>query len=177
MSNLSFKFMSSYFRIRDFFSPPIDTLEKIGIRPGWEVLDYGCGSGSYSIPAARLVGPTGKVFAVDIHASAIHEVQKKAEIENLRNIHTILTDFNTQLPHASIDIVLLFYVLHDFKKPEIIITELNRVIKPGGLISVIDHKFDNDKVVSVISDATDDLKLTETKIRKSKEPILIFTKK
>lgn len=59
-----------------------------------------------------------------------------------------------------------------------IIKELNRVLKPAGRVSVIDHKFDNDKVVSVIGHAAEDLKLTETGLRnnKRKETMLIFTK-
>jgi ubiquinone/menaquinone biosynthesis C-methylase UbiE len=178
MNNLSFKFMSFYFRIRDFFSSPVKILQRIGIHPGSYVLDYGCGSGSYSIPAAELVGPKGKVYAADIHTLAIHEVQKKASIRKHSNIHTILTDSNTQLASDSIDVILLFYVLHDFKNPDKIIKELDRVLKPTGRLVVIDHKFDNDKVVSVIGHAVEALKLTEPKLRneKKKETILIFSK-
>ena len=153
MSDISFYFMSFFFKFRDFFSSPIKILEKIGIRSGWNILDYGAGSGSYSIPAAQLVGPTGKVYAADIHTLAISQIQKKALMKGLKNIHSILTDCNTQLPDASIDVVLLFYVLHDFKNPDAILKELNRVLKPGGLLSIIDHKFDKDKVVSVIVNA------------------------
>jgi ubiquinone/menaquinone biosynthesis C-methylase UbiE len=131
MSKISFKFMSFFFKFRDLFFPPIKTLEKIGIRSGWNVLDYGAGSGSYSIPAAQLVGPTGKVYATDIHTLAISEVQKRALMKGLKNVHPILTDCNTQLPDASIDVVLLFYVLHEFKNPDVILKELNRVLKPG----------------------------------------------
>jgi ubiquinone/menaquinone biosynthesis C-methylase UbiE len=94
------------------------------------------------------------------------------------NIHTILTDSNTQLASDSIDVILLFYVLHDFKNPDKIIKELDRVLKPTGRLAVIDHKFDNDKVVSVIGHAVETLKLTEPKLRneKKKETILIFSK-
>ena len=177
MSNLSFKFMSFYFKFRDGLSSPGKILEQIGVRPGWNVLDYGCGSGSYSIPAAQLVGPAGKVYAADIHILAIREVQKKASIKGCANVHAILTDCKTELPDASIDVVLLFYVLHDFKNPDLIITELDRVLKPMGLLSVIDHKFDVDKVVSTIGHSTQDLKLRETGIRnKGKGKMLIFSK-
>ncbi|HEY9387234.1 MAG TPA: class I SAM-dependent methyltransferase [Nitrososphaeraceae archaeon] len=153
-------------------------LEQIGIQQGWYVLDYGCGPGSYSIRAAQLVGPAGKVYAVDIHTLAISEVQKKASIRGYDNVHTILTDCNTKLPDASIDVALLFYVLHDFKNPDSIITELDRVLKPMGILSVIDHKFDNDKVVSTINHAVRGLKLKETGVRdgKRKKSLLIFSK-
>ena len=99
-------------------------------------------------------------------------------MKGLKNIHPILTDCNTQLPDASIDVVLLFYVLHDFKNPDAILKELNRVLKPGGLLSIIDHKFDKDKVVSTISHATSILKPRDTELRngKSKETVLVFLK-
>ena len=78
MSSLSFKFMGLFFKFRDLMTSPTKFLEHTGISPGWNVLDYGCGTGSYSIPAAQLVGPMGKVYAADIHPLAINEVQKKA---------------------------------------------------------------------------------------------------
>ena len=178
MSNLSFNFITFFFKFRDLFSSPIKTLEEIGIRSGWNVLDYGAGSGSYSIPAAQLVGPRGTVYAADIHTLAIIRIQKKALLKGLKNIHPILTDCNTQLPDASIDVVLLFYVLHDFKNPDLILKELKRVLKPRGLLSIIDHKFNKDKVISVIDNATVNMKLRNSGKRngKKKGTILIFSK-
>jgi ubiquinone/menaquinone biosynthesis C-methylase UbiE len=90
----------------------------------------------------------------------------------------MLTDCETGLPDASIDIVILFYVLHDFKNPYSIIVELDRVLKPKGILAIIDHKYDKAKVVSTISHATNTLKLRDTGKRngKSKETLLIFSK-
>jgi ubiquinone/menaquinone biosynthesis C-methylase UbiE len=178
MNNLGFRFMSLYFRFRDYFTPPIKTLEKIGIQTGANVLDFGAGSGSYSMPAAQLVGPTGKVYATDIHPLAIKEIRKKAEKKEIRNLQTMLTDCETSLSDASIDVILLFYVLHDFKNPYSIIVELDRVLKPKGVLAIIDHKYDKAKVVSTISHATNSLKLKDTLDRngKSKEALLIFSK-
>ena len=178
MSNFSFNFMTFFFKFRDLFYSPIKILEEIGIRSGWNVLDYGAGSGSYSIPAAQLVGSTGKVYAADIHALVTSGIQKKASLKGLKNIYPILTDCNTRLPDASIDVVLLFYVLHDFKNPAAILKELKRVLKPGGLLSIIDHRFDEDKIVSVVDNATVNVKLRKSVKRngKKKGTILIFSK-
>ena len=120
MNSLGFRFMSFYFRFRDYFSPPTRTLERIGIQAGANVLDFGAGFGSYSIPVA-LVGPTGEVYSADIHPLAIKEIRKKAEMKGIKNLRTILTACETKLPDSSIDVVLLFYVLHDFKNPDSII--------------------------------------------------------
>jgi ubiquinone/menaquinone biosynthesis C-methylase UbiE len=178
MNNLGFRFMSFYFRFRDYFSPPTKTLERIGIQAGANVLDFGAGSGSYSIPAAQLVGPTGEVYAADIHPLSIKEIRKKAEIKGIKNLHTILTDCKTRLPDSSIDFVLLFYVLHDFRNPDSIIRELDKTLKPKGILAIIDHKYDKAKVVSTIGHATKSLKLKDKEERndKSKETLLIFSK-
>jgi precorrin-6B methylase 2 len=92
VSNLSFRFMSLYFWFRDYFSPSTKILKGVGIQSGSNILDFGVGSGSYSVPAARLVGPTGVVYAVDIHPLAVSEIMKKADIKRIKNLHTILTD-------------------------------------------------------------------------------------
>jgi ubiquinone/menaquinone biosynthesis C-methylase UbiE len=151
--------MSIYFRFRDYFHPPTKTLEQIGIRAGSNILDFGAGSGSSSIPAAQLVGPTGKVYATDIHSLAIKEISKKADTQRIKNIYTILTDCDTKLPNASIDVIMLFYVLHDFKNPDLIIRDLDRVLKIKCTLAVTDHKFDVTKVVSTINLAMNALKI------------------
>lgn len=178
MSNLGFRFMALYFRFRDYFFPPTKILEQVGIQSGMNVLDFGAGSGSYSVPVAQLVGPIGKVYAVDIHQLAIEEIRKKAETKGIKNLYTIHTNCETKLPDASIDVVLLFYVLHDFKNPDLIIKEIGRILKPGGgSLVVIDHKFDKDKVVSTISHATSILKVRDTVLRYGKRNgVVIFSK-
>ena len=178
MNSLGFRFMSFYFRFRDYFSPPTRTLERIGIQAGANVLDFGAGFGSYSIPAAQLVGPTGEVYSADIHPLAIKEIRKKAEMKGIKNLRTISTACETKLPDSSIDVVLLFYVLHDFKNPDSIIREPDRILKAKGILAVIDHKFDKAKVVSTINHATSALKVRDTGQRngKSKDTLLIFLK-
>ena len=179
MSNFSFKAMTLILRVRDLFRPPQKVLSEVGmIKPGTHVLDYGCGPGNYTIAAAELVGPSGKVYAVDIHPMAIRKVQNKANKKGL-NVQTILTDYDTQLPDSSVDAVLLFYVLHDFKNPDAIIKELSRVLKPMGVLLVFDHKLENDKVVSILGRAADNLKLRRAGREiagKKKEITLIFSK-
>jgi ubiquinone/menaquinone biosynthesis C-methylase UbiE len=179
MNSIGFRFMSLYFRFRDYLSPPTKIIERIGIQAGANILDFGAGSGSYSIPVAKIVGSTGRVYAADIHPLAIKEIRKKAEIKGIKNLYTIFTDCETKLPGSSIDIVLLFYVLHDFKDPDSIIRELERILKSNGIIVIMDHKFDNTKVVSTISHATSALKLRDAGERnvKSKEKLLIFSKR
>jgi len=95
MGNWDFRFMSFSYIFRDFFLPRENILAEVGIKQGYTILDYGCGSGSYTIPAARLVGESGKIYALDIHPLAVRRVQKIVVKKKLANIITILSDCAT----------------------------------------------------------------------------------
>ena len=86
MTNLHFKFMSFGYKFRDFLLPRMNILKEVGIEPGFHVLDYGCGPGSYIIPLAELVGSSGKVYALDIQPLAIQGVRSIASRKQLANV-------------------------------------------------------------------------------------------
>lgn len=176
----SFKIMTFVLWVRDLFRSPYKILSEVDlIRPQSCVVDYGCGPGSYSVAAAKMVSPTGKVYAADNNPLAIRSVQRKAIKKRITNITTVLTDSRIKLPNATVDVVLLTYVLHEFRRPDTIIRELSRVLKPGGTLVVIENKFSNEKVVSIISRASKELKLTLTPIKahsKRKRTMLTFSK-
>jgi ubiquinone/menaquinone biosynthesis C-methylase UbiE len=133
--NFHFKFMSFSFKFRDFFLPPKNVLKEVGIKPGFRVLDYGCGPGSYIIPLAELVGKSGKVYALDIHPLAIKSVQSIASKKQLTNVETICSDCKTGLPDNSVDVVLLYDTLHTLSDPDRVLEELHRILKPNGILS------------------------------------------
>lgn len=176
MNRYSFKIMTLILRLRDIFDPPLKTLRQIDdIRPGAHILDYGCGPGSYSIAASKLVGPTGKVYAVDIHPLAVLGVEKKIAEKGIPNIETLLTDCNLRIPDASIDVVLLIYILHDFKDPGSILSELGRVLKADGILVVKDQNLDNDKVISIVSSTNFKL-IKKLQQENKKKSVLVFGK-
>ncbi len=123
-SNLSFRLMALSFKFRDFFRPRIDILKEVGIKPGYQVLDYGCGHGSYIIDTSRLVGESGMVYALDVHPLAIQMVQNLASKMKLMNVKTIHSDCKTGLPDKSLDVVLLYDTFHDLSKPDDVIKEI-----------------------------------------------------
>ena len=135
VSNSHFKFMSFSYRFRDFFLPPKNILKEVGIEPGFHVLDYGCGPGSYTIAAAELVGKSGKIYALDIHPLAIQRVQSIASKKQLTNVETICSDCKTGLPDNSVDVVLLYDILHTLSDPNGVLEELHRVLRPNGILS------------------------------------------
>jgi ubiquinone/menaquinone biosynthesis C-methylase UbiE len=176
MSWFSFKIMTLILWLRDIFNSPQRILGQIDdIRPGAHILDYGCGPGSYSIAASELVGHTGKVYAVDIHPVAVSEVQNKANEKGIPNLETLLTNCNLEIPDSSIDVVLLIYVLHDFKNPRSILSELGRVLKHNGILVVKDQKLENDKVISIVSSTNFKL-IKKLQQENKKKSVLVFGK-
>lgn len=151
MSNFDFKFMSLGYRFRDFFLPRKNILKEVGIKPGFYVLDYGCGPGSYIIPLAELVGESGKIYALDIHPLAIQKVKDIASKKQLTNVETILSDCQTGLPDNALDAVLLYDAFHHLSAPEAVLKELNRVLKPGGILSFGDHHMKESEIVSRVT--------------------------
>jgi ubiquinone/menaquinone biosynthesis C-methylase UbiE len=136
MSDLDFRLMALTLRLREGFRDPKDELVQMGLSAGQVVLDYGCGAGSYTIPAAQIVGDEGLVYALDIHPLAVDLVEKRAAKENLANVKTIYSDRATGLPNSNVDLVLLYDVLHAIEDKQALLAELYRVLKPGGILAV-----------------------------------------
>jgi ubiquinone/menaquinone biosynthesis C-methylase UbiE len=151
MSNLQFKMMSFVYRIRDLFLPHKEILKEAGIEPGDAVLDYGCGPGGYVAAAAELVGHSGRVYAMDIQPLAIQSVQRIAARRKLANIETICGDTKTGLPDESIDVVLLYDWFHESSEPDVILNELHRILKSGGIFSLYDPLMKETEIVSRVT--------------------------
>jgi len=111
---------------------------EIGIKEGQAVLDFGCGGGNYTIPAAEVVGKAGKVYAIDKNEEVLINLAQKVESEGLRNIELIKTsgEMKIGLEDESIDLVLLYDVLHHISERRKIFDEVYRVLKTGALLSV-----------------------------------------
>ena len=137
MSNIVFKMMSltavAFYKIIDLNKQ----VRRSGVGEGQTVLDFGCGSGYFTVAAAKTVGESGKVYALDIHPLAIQAVKKKVTKENLSNVTTILSDRDTGLSDESIDVVLLYRTFYLVRDKQGLLDELHRVLKLGGILSVL----------------------------------------
>jgi ubiquinone/menaquinone biosynthesis C-methylase UbiE len=115
-------------------------LRKIGVKPGHTVLDFGCRIGHYTIPAAKIVGSNGIIYAVDKEQQALNELQQKAIHLDLKNIRAINTSGQIQISieNDSIDVILFYDVLHyhEKKEREELYYQAYRVLKQDGLLSV-----------------------------------------
>ena len=140
MRSLNIKLRIEYFflGLRDKFGIPFkpqEEIRKLGLKEGQKILDYGCGIGSYTFPAANLVGEKGRVYALDKQPLAIKKIKEKAQKEAFYNIDTILSDGDTGLPDESVDVILLYGVLPEIKHKEPLLKELYRILKPNGYLS------------------------------------------
>lgn len=105
--------------------------------PKADVVEFGCGYGTFTVVAARLT--SGTVYAFDIEPAMLKETLAKAESLRLANIRTILRDFvrdGTGLPDRSVGYAMLFNILHA-ENPVGLLQEAHRVLQPGGKVGVI----------------------------------------
>lgn len=140
--------------MRDKFGIPFKPekeLNKLNIKRGQKILDYGCGIGSCTFPAANLVGEKGEVYALDKQPLAIKGIEEKARMEGFGNIDTILSDGDTGLPDETVDVILLYGVLPEIKNKEPLLRELYRVLKPNGYLSTrFCFRMKRDRVLEVM---------------------------
>jgi ubiquinone/menaquinone biosynthesis C-methylase UbiE len=108
---------------------------------GMVFIDIGCGDGFFSILAAKKVGATGKVYAVDIDASAIEKLKLKAKAEALTNITAIAGKAEkTVFCRNCADVIFYSMDLHDFNDPAKVLQNAKEMIKPNGQLIDLDWK-------------------------------------
>ena len=134
MPRIGFAIMKTVLTLRSIFKKPERTLREMELKKGQTILDYGCGIASFSIPAAKLVGDGGIVYALDIHPLAIRAVEKEIKKKRISNIKTILSAQETGLPDGSVDVVLLYDVFQMISDKAKLLEELHRVLKSGGIL-------------------------------------------
>ena len=119
------------------FLNPYKLLNAAGLKPGQKVLEVGCGPGFFTIPAAKIVGEKGKVYALDVNPVAVETVRRKIMENNLKNVKIMLADASeTGLPDESIDVAFLFGVIHALKDVDAVMREMHRILKVKGILSV-----------------------------------------
>ena len=103
------------------------------IAPGHRVLDVACGIGQPAIPAARQVGPAGRVVGVDVSADQLSIARKAAAAAGVDNVEWLEMDGqDLRFADASFDAVTCAQALMFFPDPVRGVAEIRRVLRPGG---------------------------------------------
>lgn len=176
----AFKVMKTIVHVGKMFRNIEDEISFAGINSGDYILDFGCGLGLNTIPAAQKVENQGRVFALDITPESIKIINEKARKNKLENITTILSDSNDiKLDDEIIDIVYLHNTLPLVRDKEKVLNEIYRVLKNGGKLSYMSHTIsrsygenaiDNEKLKSIL------LYNNKYKLIKERNGHLIFEK-
>ncbi len=124
------------------FSDPATNLAKLGLTEGMRVVDLGAGSGFYTIEAARRVGHSGRVYAVDVNRDLLNRLRTMGTSQNLFNIETVWGNAEkvggTKLHDAQADVVIASNILFQITKPDDFVLEIKRLLKPAGRVLLID---------------------------------------
>ena len=125
-------------RFRHWLYDPVKTLQGAEIQPGDTVLEVGCGSGFFTVPAARLIGEQGRLVAMDVWPAYVERVSKKTRSANLKNVLVMEGDaLDTGLDGASMDAVMLFGVIPFPLLPlNRLLPEMHRILKGEGIMAV-----------------------------------------
>jgi len=124
---------------RDAWQQPEKVMAKLALKPGERIADLGSGPGYFTLRFARSVGPTGKVYAVDISNEMLNYLVKQARADHLMNIQTVLAEpHNPRLPPASVDMIFICDTLHHIPDRTTYYPLLIRALKPGGRLVNID---------------------------------------
>lgn len=122
-------------------------LTALKLQPGDAVADIGAGTGYYSRRLARMVGTNGVVYAVEIQPEMLDILTNKMAALNIHNVKPVLgTVSDPKLAPASIDLILMVDVYHEFDHPHEMVEAMSRSLKPGGRIVFVEFRGEDPKV-------------------------------
>jgi len=126
---------------RETEEQPDEALKAIGIAKGSTVADIGAGSGYMTIRMARLVGPTGKVYANDIQPRMLELLGENLKKQKIGNVEPVLGEIDDpKLPPSSVDLVLLVDVYHEFSEPQKMLRHIREALKPDGRLVLLEYR-------------------------------------
>ena len=116
-------------------------LQALAIKPGQQICDIGFGNGFYTLELARMVGPSGTVYAVDIQPEMLRMLAHGAAAEGLANIRPILgTAVDPRLPPGKLDLVLCVDVYHEFSHPAEMLARIRESLAEDGRLVLAEFR-------------------------------------
>jgi len=132
------------------FIDPKKIIAGLDIREGDIVADFGCGTGYFTFPIAKVVGDRGTVYALDVLPQIIETIESQAKLGDIKNVIVrrvnLEKEGGSKLESDSLDWIILKDMLYQNQNKEVILQEAKRVLKKGGKILVAEWKKDNSMI-------------------------------
>lgn len=123
----------------EFASDAARLATALKLRAGQTVADIGAGSGQLTLELARLVGPSGRVYATELDEDRLRELRRIADSAELRNITVVEAHATrTNLPQGCCDALVLRRVYHHIGDPRVMNESMRESLKPGGFLAILD---------------------------------------
>jgi precorrin-6B methylase 2 len=133
---------------RESEEQPQRVIDALEIKPGQTIADLGAGSGYYSFRIAPLVGPTGKVLAIDIEPRMLEAITERARREHVGNVTTVHSSAqDPNLAPGSVDLLFMVDVYHELEYPYEVMTKVRAALKPGGRVALIEYRAEDPEVL------------------------------
>jgi ubiquinone/menaquinone biosynthesis C-methylase UbiE len=122
-------------------------LTALGVKPGMNICDMGCGNGFYTLKLAKMVGDDGRLYAVDIQRKMLEFLKERASKEGIKNVTPILgAAADPRLPKGKLDLILCVDVYHEFSYPEQMLAHMRDALAPGGMVVLVEYRTEDEKV-------------------------------
>jgi ubiquinone/menaquinone biosynthesis C-methylase UbiE len=116
-------------------------LREMGVQPGHVVADVGAGSGYITLLLSDLVGPTGKVYAVEVAPTMLQAIRQRVRERGLTNVEVVTgTETDPRLPAGLFDSIFVFHAYHEFYYPSEMTAAMSRSLKPGGRLVIVEQR-------------------------------------
>jgi len=124
------------------FSDPASNLAKLCLTEGMKVADIGAGAGFYTILAAKQIGPSGRIYAIDVQKDLLERIRSIGSSQGLRNIEIVWGNAEkiggTKVREMFLDGVIVSNILFQIEKPEEFVLEIKRITKHGAKVLLVD---------------------------------------
>lgn len=124
------------------FMNPDKIVEELHLKSGIIVADFGCGAGYFTIPIAKVIKNSGKIYALDVLNETLENVLSKAKLYDLLNVETVRANVEvvggSKIENNSVDLVVLANILFQCNDHNSVLTEAKRILKNEGSVIIVD---------------------------------------
>ncbi len=137
---------AKFFQKQMKFINPQTVVAQMGLKAGQTVADFGSGAGFFAVAAAKFVGNTGVVYALDVQQSKLTATFSAASQQGYKNVQIIQANLDEPIKgvaDASCDAVILASILHEIKNRSMLLQNAYRVLKTGGQLLAVEWKVEH----------------------------------